>query len=403
MSLIRPFRALRPTVERVAQVAGVPYDVVNTLEAKQLADRNPWSFLHVSRPEIDLVDSVDPHSPLVYQKASTNFKEMMEKCPLIQDETPSLYLYRLKMGHYQQTGIVGTFSIDEYDSNQIKKHERTRADKEDDRTRHVISLSAQTGPVFLTYKDAQEIDHEMERITTSTPLYNFKTPDEITHTVWKIDQTALLVELFSTHVQALYIADGHHRAAAASRARTYYSSQNKDHQGTEDYNFVFAVAFPASQLHIWPYHRIVKDLNGLSPQEFLEQVSRSFEITSGTPTPIRRELSLYLEGQWHRLKPKSPAKEGLSFDVDLLQDNILGPILGIEDPRRDNRIEFVGGIRGTDTLERLVQSGTARAAFSVYPVKIEDVMAVADSNGIMPPKSTWFEPKLRDGIFSYKI
>jgi uncharacterized protein (DUF1015 family) len=387
----------------VAQVAAVPYDVVNREEATGLASDNPLSFLHISRPEIDCPEESNTYSELVYAKALTNFEKLIVEGPLVQEEKPALYIYRLQMGKYVQTGVAGCFSIDEYDSNLIKKHEKTRREKEDDRTKHMLKLSSQTGPVFLTYRDVLDIDQYIDQQTQTEPLFHFTAQDGVIHTVWKVSEPESLVQLFSDKVPALYIADGHHRAAAASRVRSELSQKNKNHQGNEDYNFVYAVAFPSNQLRILPYHRVIKDLAGMAHNQFLERLESSFHIQIGDASiPSRGEFGMYVGKKWYRISPRDKNIKA-RLDVSLLQDMVLGPILGISDPRTDKRIDFVGGIRGTAELERLVNSGEAVVAFSIHPTSLKDVMDVSDEGGIMPPKSTWFEPKLRDGILCHRI
>jgi uncharacterized protein (DUF1015 family) len=411
MSTIHPFRALRPTPAKAAEVAAVPYDVVNTEEARALADDNPLSFLRVSRPEIELPDGTDIYSDAVYERAAVNFRRLIESAPLKQDEEPSLYLYRLVMGNHTQTGVAAACSIDEYDKDQIRKHERTRRDKEDDRTRHILHLRAQTGPVFLTYRADRRIDAliETELAHNNEPLADFTAPDGIRHTIWRVGATEQLARAFR-EVPAMYIADGHHRAASASRARAALREQNPKHTGEEDYNRFLAVIFPDNQMQILPYHRVVKDLNGLSPQEFLSRVAENFDIAeSGVAQPVRRgDISLYLNGQWHTIRFKDellPADEDPTarLDVSLLQTFLLEPILGIRDVRTDKRIDFVGGIRGTNELEKLVNEGKAAVAFAMFPTTMDDLLRVSDAGGIMPPKSTWFEPKLRDGLLIHVI
>ena len=406
MPLIRPFRALRPDFRRAPDVSAVPYDVVNQEEAHHLAQNNPWSFLHVSRPEIDLPAETPIYSNAVYQKAATAFESLIQECPFIEETQPALYLYRLRMGSHEQTGIVGTFSIDDYVGGKIKKHERTRPDKEDDRTRHILELKAQTGPVFLTYRSIPEMNLEVKKVKDSAPLYDFTSPDHISHTLWLIPHPESLIQLFEQKVSALYIADGHHRAAAASRVRTELARQNPTHRGDEPYNFMLAVAFPDDQLQIFPYHRLIKELSPLSATHFLEKVRGIFEVTQEHQAPpqlIRGEFGMFLERQWYRLKAPGDLKKEFELDATLLQEVLLGPILGIQDPRTDQRIEFVGGIRGTIELENKVNSGVAAVAFALYPTSLSDVMQVSDRGEIMPPKSTWFEPKLRDGLFCYSL
>ncbi len=407
MALLRPFRALRPAADRCAQVASVPYDVVNREEAAALAEGNPWSLLRVTRSEITLPAETDPYAPAVYQAARVELDRLIRGVPLAREAEPALYLYRLRMGEHVQVGIAGTFSVDEYDQERIKKHERTRQDKEDDRTRHILAIQAQTGPVFLAYRGSAELDRKVDAELASAPLYDFTAADGITHTVWKARDPGALVEAFRA-VPALYIADGHHRAASASRARAEARRANPRHAGSEDYNFFLAVAFPVSQLRILPYHRVLRDLNGRSPEALLREIEAAgFRITEdASPSPARGQFSLYLAGRWRGLAPVADTgRAGLveSLDVNVLQQRILEPIFGIRDPRTDKRIDFVGGIRGAGELERLVSSGQAAAAFSLYPTTLEDLMAVSDQGQIMPPKSTWFEPKLRDGLLIHLI
>jgi uncharacterized protein (DUF1015 family) len=405
---IRPFNALRPPAERVRQVASVPYDVVNTAEARALAAGNPLSFLHVSRPEIDLPEGVDVHGDPVYRRALENFKQLRETCPLETESAPSVYLYRLVMGEHEQIGVVACCSVDEYDQDLIKKHERTRRDKEDDRTHHMLVLRAQTGPVFLTYRARRDIDAMVMETTMTDALYDFTADDGVRHTVWRTPDLIRFVEAFRD-VPLLYIADGHHRAASASRARAELKEQSFSHTGEEEYNFFLAVIFPDEQLQILAYNRVVKDLNGLNKEEFLARVRQSFEVTeSASAAPeAAKQWSMYLDGQWFGLSlPASsepPADVVSSLDVSVLQERLLDPILGIKDVRTDKRIDFVGGIRGTAELERLVNEGKAAVAFSLFPTTIEDLLRVSDAGQIMPPKSTWFEPKLRDGLLIHTI
>jgi uncharacterized protein (DUF1015 family) len=410
MATIRAFRAERPPKEKAADVSAVPYDVVNTAEARELAQANRLSFLHVSRPEIDLPDGTDIYSDAVYEKAAQNFEKLKSAAPLFVEETPSLYVYRLRMGEHSQTGIAACCSVDEYDSDIVRKHERTRKDKEDDRTRHIITLRAQTGPVFLTYRGRDEVNNIVREITASEPLYDFVAPDGVQHTLWRADDGSCdrLAEEFRS-VPLVYIADGHHRAASASRARARLKSENPNHTGDEEYNFFLTVLFPADQLRILPYNRVVKDLNRMSPGEFINALAERFELSeTSSPSPSEKgEICLYVEGRWHKLKAPAGSVETAdpisALDVSILQGRVLEPLLGIKDVRTDKRIDFVGGIRGSSTLEQLVDSGRAAAAFSMYPVTVEELMAIADANEIMPPKSTWFEPKLRDGLLSHLI
>ena len=408
MATVRAFRALRPSPQTAAAVSAVPYDVVSTAEARTLAAGNPLSFLHVSRAEIDLPDGTDPYADAVYARAAENFERLKREAPLSADRAPTLYAYRLRMGDHEQTGVAGTCSIDEYDADVVRKHERTRRDKEDDRTRHMLGLSAQTGPVFLTYRDRPEIDASITEAKRERPLYDFTAPDGISHTLWRLpEEAARRLEAAFAAVPLLYIADGHHRAASASRARERRRAENPRHTGKEAYNFFLAVVFPAGQVRILPYNRVVKDFQGRTPEQFLEELRRLFSVRDGAPaSPTRRgTVSAYLSGRWFSLELPKPSPEAgsESLDADALQRHVLDPLLGIQDIRTDKRIDFVGGIRGTVELERLVDSGSAAAAFSMYPVSLAQLMAVADAGQIMPPKSTWFEPKLRDGLLIHEI
>ena len=408
MAVIRPFRALRPQVERAESVASVPYDVVNTDEARALAQENPLSFLHVSRPEIDLPQGTDIHSDIVYRKAVENFEKLIAECPMEKESEPSLYLYRLIMGNHEQIGIVACCSIDEYDNSTIRKHERTRRDKEDDRTRHMLMLKAQTGPVFLTYRRRAEIDEQVSAAVSATPLYDITAHDGVRHTIWRVDNTESLVKSFES-VPLLYIADGHHRAASASRARAELRDQSFAHTGKEDYNYFLTVIFPDSQVQILAYNRTVQDLNGLSKEQFLEAVKEQFTISENArPEPRERgNWSMYLDGKWYglQLSPATTLPSGTvaALDVSILQDRLLDPILGIKDVRTDKRVDFIGGLRGTKELERLVDEGKAAVAFSLFPTTVAELLMVSDANEIMPPKSTWFEPKLRDGLLIHTI
>jgi uncharacterized protein (DUF1015 family) len=408
VAAIHPFRALRPTTDRAAEVASVPYDVVNTQEARALAARNPLSFLHVSRPEIDLPEGTDIYSDAVYRQAAANFERLVRECPLETEATPSLYLYRLIMGEHEQIGIVACCSIDEYDTDIIRKHERTRRDKEDDRTRHMLALRAQTGPVFLTYRARRDIDSMVMETMVANALYDFTAEDGIHHTIWHVPDPVRYVNAFRK-VPLLYIADGHHRAASASRACAELKQQSVDHSGDEEYNFFLAVIFPDEQVRILPYNRIVRDLNGMQKEEFLKRLKESFVVDEdATPEPSERgKVSIYLDHHWYGLTLLHQATEAdgaaASLDVSILQERLLEPILGIKDVRTDKRIDFVGGMRGTTELQRLVDEGKAAIAFSLYPTTMDDLLRVSDAGEIMPPKSTWFEPKLRDGLLIHTI
>ena len=405
MSALFPFRALRPAAAVAPRVASVPYDVVSTAEARDLAAGNPLSFLRVTRSEIDLPFDTDPYDAAVYARAVENLASLTASAPLVEDDEPSLYCYGLRMGSHEQIGLAGCFSVDEYDRGLVKKHEKTRPDKEDDRTRHITELRAQTGLVFLTYRASAEVNAIVSRVTQAAPECDFVAPDGVIHTLWRVTgkETDALVRAFAA-LEALYIADGHHRAASASRA--FHTLEAQGTAGDEAARFV-AVAFPDDQMQILAYNRIVRDLAGHSAASLLEALARVAAVTPGTPAPGRSGVvSMFLDGRWYAIAlpaPEAGASRADSLDVDILQRRILEPVLKVGDPRVDKRIDFVGGIRGTEELERLVTSGQAAVAFSMHPVGIDDLMAIADAGGIMPPKSTWFEPKLRDGLLVHRI
>jgi len=402
MAVVYPFLALRPDPRVASDVADVPYDVVSTAEARSLAANRPLSFLHVSRAEIDLPPDTDPYADVVYRTAAANFERLRTSAPLVVEARPSLYFYRLVMGDHAQTGLAACFSVDEYERDIVRKHERTRKDKEDDRTRHIVELRAQTGPVFLTYPAAPAIDALAARITADAPLVDFTAADGIRHTLWQVPagDVSAIEDAFG-QIPVLYIADGHHRAASAMRAKQALSGQS-----SEASTFL-AVAFPHDQTQILPYHRVVKDLNGQSASSFLAAISARLTVGAGGPAPSGKgHVSMYLDGAWHGVTLGTPARDASpadQLDVSLLQDQVLAPLLGVGDPRTDKRIDFVGGIRGPAALSRAVDQGHAAVAFALYPVSVADLMAIADAGGIMPPKSTWFEPKLRDGLLSHLI
>lgn len=410
MAIIKAFRALRPRPERAAEVAAVPYDVVNTEEARALAGDNPLSFLRVSRPEIEMPEGVNIYADEVYAKAAANFDRLIKQAPLIIEDEPSFYLYRLVMAGRAQTGLVACCSVDEYDNDVIRKHERTRKDKEDDRTRHMLEIGAQTGPVFLTHRPNATVKELARSVISTEPLFDFVAPDDIAHTIWRApaEMNQALVDAFG-QIPSLYIADGHHRAKSASRARETLRAQNIAHTGNEEYNFFQCVIFPSDELHILPYNRVVKDLNHYSPEDFLKEVESAFEVTpDADPRPAKRNnFSMYLKGRWYGLKLKGEVTRRIKMadrlDVSAVQNELLAPILGIQDVRTDKRIDFIGGVRGTQELERLVDSGRFAVAFSLYPTTIDELMEISDAGEIMPPKSTWFEPKLRDGLLSHLI
>ncbi len=404
MATVKPFAALRPKPELAAQICELPYDVMSSEEARQIAAGNPLSFLHVSKPEIDLPPGTDLYSASVYAKGKENFQKLINQGALKQDTQPCYYLYRQVMGKHSQIGLVAAASCEEYLKGTIKKHEFTRPDKEDDRVRHIETLESQTGPVFLTYRAVAALDAFTARKTAEKPDIDFTAADGVRHTSWVINQPSdlALIESEFTKIPFLYIADGHHRSAAAGRV--YQSRKGAGHSSQ-----FLTVIFPHNQMQILPYNRVLKDLNGLSPEQLLQKLDAVFVITSGSsPAPSRKhELALYLEGKWHTLhfRPQFAATNDPieKLDVTLLQKFVLDPVFGITDPRTSKRINFVGGIRGTGELEKLVNSGEYACAFSMFPTSIEDLMTIADAGGIMPPKSTWFEPKLRDAMFCHMI
>jgi len=409
VALVRPFHALRPEPESAAAVTAVPYDVVSRSEAFDLAAGNPLSFLHVSRAEIDLDPGTDAYDEAVYQAAADNLETLRAEAPLVVEETASLYFYRLRDGSHEQTGLAGCYSVDEYDRGVIKKHERTRADKEDDRTRHMLALGAQTGIVFLTYRAAVDVDAVRDRACQREALFDITAPDGVRHTLWRLtdaDQRAV-VEAFG-RIPRLYIADGHHRIASAARARTQLAPANCGNSAAEACYFL-AVAFPDSETRILPYNRAVADLAGLTRDQFLDALKARFPVRSiGEPVPPKGQVAMYLDGQWHAVEISSGPSESANdvvagLDVARLQDQILAPILMVADVRTDPRMVFVGGVRGTIALEKLVDSGAAAVAFSLAAVTTDELLNVSDADAIMPPKSTWFEPKLRDGLLIHLI
>jgi uncharacterized protein (DUF1015 family) len=398
MATVHPFRAVRPIPEKARQVASVPYDVINVEEARGLAEGNPMSFLHVIRPEIDLPEGVDEHDETVYDKGAENLRRFVQADYTVQEDSPSLYVYRLVMNGRPQTGIFGCVSVAEYDDDTILKHEKTRVVKEDDRTRHILMQQAHAEPVMLTYRDASEINRITEETIKGQPLYDFIAPDGIQHTIWKVENAERLAGAFQ-EVDKLYVADGHHRCAAASRAAR--ERRNGQVSGAE-YEFFPAVLFPMSQMRILPYNRIVRKLP-MNRDAFLDRLEQHIEVVRGTgkATPEKPgEIAIYVDGTWHTavLPPSRHSLPAEQLDVARLSEYVLEPVLGIGDPRTDPNIDFVGGIRGTKELERLVDSGKADLAISMYPTSIEELLAVSDAGQLMPPKSTWFEPKLRSGL-----
>ncbi len=406
MSLIRPFAGLRPVPERAEEVVAPPYDVLNSAEARERAKGKPWSFLHISKAEIDLPEDTDPYDPAVYAKSAENLQKMLDEGILIRDDKDCYYAYRLIMDGHSQIGLVAAASVADYDSNRIRKHEYTRPAKEDDRVRQIEALNAQTGPVLLAYKSQQDMDAILEKVATTEPLVDVTADDGVQHTFWIINDDATIAQITQGFeaMDAIYIADGHHRSAAASRV-----AKSKGGDGNQNSDYFLSVIYPHNQMNILDYNRVIKDLNGLSKNEVLTKLADKFEVSaeSAAVSPGKPgEFGMYLDGQWYRLSIKPeliPSDPVASLDVSLLADNLIEPILGISDPRTDNRIDFVGGIRGLGELEKRVNSGEMAIAFSLFPTRMEALMAVADANEVMPPKSTWFEPKLADGLVSHVL
>jgi uncharacterized protein (DUF1015 family) len=406
MSRIRPFRAYRPAdPEKAKQIASFPYDVVSSAEARELARGNPLSFLHVCKPEIDLDPDASPYDDRVYATGKANLQRLIEDGTLTHEEAPGLYVYQQRMGDHVQAGLVCCCSVREYEQDLIKKHEFTRPEKEDDRTRHVTESAANAEPVFLTYRASKAIDAMVDRVRSRPPVYDFTADDGIGHTVWVMDDRQEIEALVGEfeRVPALYVADGHHRTAAAARTGQHFRSLNPGAGDEAAHEYFMAVVFPHDQLQILDYNRVVRDLNGLDTAAFLEKVGEMFEVSPASqPKPSApRSFGMFLDGNWYALEakpgtfPEDDPVEGL--DVAILQENLLGPVLGIGDPRTDERIDFVGGIRGMEELEKRCREGWA-VAFALYPTSLDQLMAVADSSRVMPPKSTWFEPKLRSGL-----
>ena len=408
MSLITPFAGLRPKQEFAEDVVAPPYDVLNTEEARIRAAGRPKSFLHISKPEIDLPVDTDPFDAAVYAKGAENLNNLISDGTLFREEKPVYYVYKLVMGTHQQFGLVAAASVADYDTNRIRKHEFTRPVKEDDRTNQIDALNAQTGPVFLTYRNNKIIDDIVSDVCSTTPEYDLTADDGVQHTIWVINDDAIVDTITKTFdsMDCLYIADGHHRSAAASRIAKQRTSGN----GNETYDYFLSVIFPDNQMMILDYNRVMTDLNGLTTEEFLEKVSENFTVekaTSEVKPACAKTFGMYLAGNWYSLSINEnlfPADDPVArLDVSLLQDNLITPVLGIDDPRRDKRIDFVGGIRGLKELEKRVDSGEMAVAFAIYPTSLEALMAVADANEVMPPKSTWFEPKLADGLVSHLL
>ncbi|ATX81345.1 Uncharacterized conserved protein, DUF1015 family [Mariprofundus ferrinatatus] len=409
MSLIRPFAGLRPAANFADAVVAPPYDVLSSSEARQQAAGKPWSFLHVSKAEIDLPESTDPFDDSVYAKSKENFGRMLAEGVLVQDDSPLYYVYRLQMGEHVQTGIAAAASVDAYDADRIKKHEFTRPAKEDDRVRQIEALSAQTGPVFLVYRANAVVDGILADVARHAPDMDVRADSGVQHTLWVVrDQKQInTITAVFDEMDALYVADGHHRSAAASRVAAARKAKNPGHNGEEAYNYFLSVIFPHDQMYILDYNRVVTDLNGLDVNALLARVAESFDVEIADD-PVHPEragsFGMYLAGSWYALAIHDeliPQHDPVArLDVSLLADHLIEPLLGISDPRRDSRIDFVGGIRGLSELEKRVDSGEMAVAFSMFPTSMDDLMAVADSGNVMPPKSTWFEPKLADGVVS---
>ncbi len=404
MTTVKPFAALRPKPELAKEICELPYDVLSSEEAREAAAGNSLSFFHVSKPEIDLPEGTDPYSPEVYEKGKENLQRLMQEGALQQDSEPSFYLYRQVMGQHSQVGVVAVASCEEYRANVVKKHEFTRPEKEQDRVRHIEALEAQTGPAFLTYHPVAAIDQVVEQYMRKPPAVKFTAADGVEHTAWAVQESEAMqtLEAEFKKVPVLYIADGHHRSAAAARV-------DEKRQGSGQSAYFLSVIFPSNQLQILPYNRVLKDLNGHSSEQLLKRLqSVLIPVTPSHPQPAEKHhISLYVAGNWHTFKfPVSVTQSSnpvATLDVSLLQEQVLEPVFGIEDPRTSKRIDFVGGIRGTGELEKLVSSGDYECAFSMYATTVDDLIAVSDADGIMPPKSTWFEPKLRDAMFCHLI
>lgn len=411
MATVRPFQCVRPNKEVVSRVAALPYDVYNRTEAKEVVKKEPLSFLNIDRAETQFDDSVDTYAPCVYEKANEMLHAWMDNGTFIKDEANCYYVYELIMNGRSQTGIVACSSIDDYQNNIIKKHENTRADKELDRITHVDTCSAQTGPIFLAYRSKAEINVIVDAVMKTEPLYAFTSDDGVTHNVWKIADTSDVGKIRDefAKIQEIYIADGHHRAASAVKVGLKRREENPGYTGEEEFNYFLSVLFPHDQLMIMDYNRTVKDLNGYSKEEFFGKIREYFDLEemSGKASPTKKaEFTMYLDKKWYRLTAKKELQDitdaVASLDVSLLQDYLLGPVLGIEDPRTDKRIDFIGGIRGLEELERRADEDM-KVSFAMYPTSITELFDVADAKQLMPPKSTWFEPKLRSGIFIHEI
>jgi uncharacterized protein (DUF1015 family) len=412
VATVKPFQAYRPKNALAKDVSALPYDVMDSDEARAITKNNPYSFLRVTKSEVDLAPETDSHSQAVYEKAAETLNKFIQEEILQKDTKPCFYIYRQQMASHVQVGLIAAVSVTEYEENIIKKHEFTRPDKEQDRVEHILATKAQTGSVFLTYKENKKITALIEA-AMKNPAYDFTSADGISHTIYVVDNDAAIeaIRAAFSEVPTLYIADGHHRSAAAMRVRQTLAQKNPRHTGEEDYNFFQAVIFPHTMMQIMDYNRVVQDLNGHMPTEFLAKVAEKFtvtEIKDGKTKPTQlHNFSMYLNGVWYNLNAKAETFAGKNMletlDVSILQNNILDDLLGIKNPRTDTRINFIGGIRGLKELEKLVESGKYQAAFALFPTSIEELMAISDAGEVMPPKSTWFEPKLRDGIVLNKF
>ncbi|MDC0598418.1 DUF1015 family protein [Gammaproteobacteria bacterium] len=407
MSILKPFPGIRPSKALAEKVAAPPYDVLNSAEARVLAEGNAFSFLHINKPEIDLAADVDVHDDRVYEKGAENLQRFLKEEIISQDDTENYYVYRQIMGEHQQTGLVAVASVAEYENDLIKKHEFTRPEKEDDRVKHMDHLNTQVGPVFLTYQAEATINKLISQCTAAVPEYDFTGEDGIRHVFWVVNNADMIASIESAFqkVPCLYVADGHHRSAAAMRIKQMCEKKNPSHSGNEAYNFFLVVVFPHDQMQILDYNRVVLDLNGLRPEGFLEKLADKFVVTKSAVAckpKACHEFGMYLDGQWYSLTTRADVVDEndpvARLDVAILQDNILSPLLAIGNPRTDQRIDFVGGIRGMQELEKRVDSGECAVAFACYPTSIENLMAIADAGEVMPPKSTWFEPKLKTGL-----
>ena len=413
MAIIKAFKGWRPVADKVSQVASRPYDVLNSAEAREEAAGNPWSFLHVVKPEIDLPEDMNPYAPEVYEKGRDNFQQLVQQGIFFQDPTDCLYIYAQEMQGQKQYGIVAAASVDDYLNDVIKKHELTRPDKEEDRKNHVRISNMNAEPVFFAYPAVKRLDEIVAEIVSAAPEYDFTTEDGIGHSLWVVSDAATVAEIIAEFdkLPATYVADGHHRTAAAALVGEELRKANPNHTGKESYNFFLAVHFPDDQLRIIDYNRVVKDLNGLSKEDFLKALTTDFEVEPKGPATFKPEelhtFGMYLEGQWYSLTAKPGTYDDQDpigvLDVTILSNSVLEPLLGIKDLRTDKRIDFVGGIRGLGELEKRVDSGEMKVAFALYPVSMQQLIDIADSGNIMPPKVTWFEPKLRSGLVVHSL